>query len=287
MTLARLAELAECTKGYLSQLETGVREKPPSDELLLRLERALGFETGELVRVAHWQATPAQVKRALKRYASQEAAMRELIDALRTGAQQQDGQAVNARLDELYRSGTLDRLIGRMGLNDENDEADGASDDSDASTIRLVPGGGVEVPVINSVRACYPTEFTDLGYPARVADEYVRAPDVSDPDAFAARVVGDSMEPEYREGDIVIFSPMRDVVSGCDCFARLEPDQESTFKRVFFEEAGDRASERTASGEGAEGLIRLQPLNAKYPAQVVQRERVAGLYAAVSVIRKV
>ena len=133
-----------------------------------------------------------------------------------------------------------------------------------------------EVPLINKVAAGYPAEFTDLGYPAGVASEYVRGVGVSDPDAFACRVVGDSMEPEYREGDIVVFSPAKAVKSGMDCFARLEPDHETTFKRVYLEE-----------GAGGAQMIRLQPLNAKYPARVVEREMVAGLYAAGSVMRRI
>src|SRR6185295_16344626 len=85
----------------------------------------------------------------------------------------------------------------------------------------------VQAPLINKVAAGYPTEFTDLGYPARVADEYVSAPGVTDADAFAARVVGDSMMPLYREGDIVVFSPERDTKDGDDCFVRLERDDET------------------------------------------------------------
>jgi SOS-response transcriptional repressor LexA len=57
-----------------------------------------------------------------------------------------------------------------------------------------------------------------------------------------------------------------------DCFARIEPDHESTFKRVYLEE-GD--------------VIRLQPLNPAYPARVLAREQVAGLYAAISVTRSI
>jgi len=83
------------------------------------------------------------------------------------------------------------------------------------------------------------------------------------------------MLPDYREGDVVVFSPTRDVRSGNDCFARLEPDHETTFKRVFFE------------GEAGEELIRLQPLNSAYPPRVLPRERVAGLYAAVTVMRRI
>ena len=77
--------------------------------------------------------------------------------------------------------------------------------DKSAGNIEQVTANAV--PVINRVSAGYPRDFTDLGYPPRVADDYVSCPDVSDRDAFAARVHGDSMVPKYREGDIVIFSP--------------------------------------------------------------------------------
>ena len=117
------------------------------------------------------------------------------------------------------------------------------------------------------------------------ADEYVWCPDLTDPDAFAARVVGDSMLPDYREGDIVVFSPARGVRDGDDCYARLAPREDgeggavsegATFKRVYFETGPD-------GGE----VIRLQPLNSRHAARVVAREEVAGLYAAVSVTREV
>ncbi|HZW10943.1 MAG TPA: S24 family peptidase, partial [Phycisphaerales bacterium] len=165
-------------------------------------------------------------------------------------------------LDEAYRSGELRRLIDRISPPGEPGPD-------------LVPLAR-EVPVINKVAAGYPREFTDLGYPVGVADEYVRCPDLADPDAFAARVVGDSMTPEYREGDIVIFSPARDVKSGSDCFARLWPNDETTFKRAFFER-----------GPGEEELIRLQPLNPAYPPRTLPREEVVGLFAAVSVMRAI
>jgi SOS-response transcriptional repressor LexA len=83
------------------------------------------------------------------------------------------------------------------------------------------------------------------------------------------------MLPDYREGDVVVFSPARPVKSGMDCFARIEPDHESTFKRVYIE----------ADAAGAE-MIRLQPLNPAYASRTLARELVAGLYAAVSVTRR-
>jgi hypothetical protein len=44
---------------------------------------------------------------------------------------------------------------------------------------------------------------------------------------------------------------------------------------VYFEKQGD------------EQVIRLQPLNNAYPPRIVPRDAVAGLYAAVSVMRTI
>jgi len=129
------------------------------------------------------------------------------------------------------------------------------------------------VPLINKVAAGLPPGFTDLDYPARTGDELVVVPGytglhgANDPDAFAATVSGESMQPSYREGDVVVFSPLADVVDGCDCFVRLEPDHETTFKRVFVDEEA--------------GRIRLQPLNPAFEPRTVDREQVAGMYRAV------
>jgi len=125
------------------------------------------------------------------------------------------------------------------------------------------------VPVVNRVSAGYPKDFTDLSYPRGMADEYIGCPDISDKDAFAARVHGDSMVPKYCEGDIVIFSPAAGTKSGDDCFVRFE-DGHTTFKRVFFE-----------NDEAGRPVLRLQPRNEKYRAQTIASERVSGLYKAM------
>lgn len=124
------------------------------------------------------------------------------------------------------------------------------------------------IPLINHVAAGYPTGFTDLDYPARIADRYIACPDVDDPQAFAAQVVGDSMLPDYQQGDIVIFSPAAKVEDGCDCFVRLLPHHDSTFKRIFFD---PRNSD----------LIRLVPTNPDFPPTDLPRRKIAGLYRAI------
>lgn len=249
MTLAQVAAQVGCARSYLSELESGKRP-PPSDEIIAALERALAVQAGTLADAAAWGRTPSRVRREVSRLSEQAARASRAKEELILRLSKMKG------LDAALKSGELRDLIDRMGITSD--------------TMPLVATR--DVPLINKVAAGYPREFTDLGYPARIADEYVRCPDVTDADAFAARVVGDSMLPDYREGDVVVFSPARDVKEGNDCFVRLERDAETTFKRVYFE--GD-------------GRLRLQPLNARYPSRIVEREEVGGLYAAVSVIRKV
>ena len=260
LTLAEVAQRVGCAKSYLSALENEQRGVP-SDEVLAGLERALEVTPGTLVRRGRWsrslEAGGETVRAEVAKLEAAREAARDLAAMLREAG-------AGRSLDALHASGALRRLVDRISPPEEGREAGS----------ELVPlAMGRSVPLINKVAAGYPTEFTDLSYPARVADEYVRCPEVTDADAFAARVVGDSMSPAYGEGDVVVFSPARVVADGHDCFVRLERDAQTTFKRVYFEEGGEK--------------IRLQPLNSAYPPRVLEREEVAGMYAAVAVIKKV
>lgn len=230
LTLQQVADAAGCTKSYLSTIETGRREHPPSEQILMRLENALRLDGGHLLGLARWDRTPSSVRRQVQAAQSQAAKAQRLLALLK-----ENGNS----LDVLHESGELAGLVEEL--------------DSNLDTQPLPLG---QVPLINRVAAGYPAQFTDLDYPARAADEYITCPGLSDPQAFAARVVGDSMEPDYREGDIVIFSPERPTPPGTDCFVRLEPDHETTFKRVYFEEADERAAadgarNGTANGEAS------------------------------------
>ena len=236
LTLDELAARTGVSKPYLSLIETGRVANPPSDAKLRRIEHALGFNPAELVSQAHLQRTPDDVRAMLMK--------------LVRGAAEAAGR-LPGDLDAAYDAGALQSLVERQAGNVE-------------------PVRVNAVPVINKVRCGYPDDFTDLGYPPRHADAHVSCPDVDDPDAFAARVHGDSMEPAYREDDIVIFSPQLDPRHGDDCFVRFA-DGTTTFKRVFFED--DPATAR--------GVLRLQPRNERHPPRTVPAEAVTGLYRAV------
>jgi transcriptional regulator with XRE-family HTH domain len=299
LSLDALAHLARCAKSYLSQIENERRPGTPRPGVLARLEGALDMTPGTLEELAQLARTPGRVRQQLHELESRDRASRRLADLVNAGLAHPDAPrtARFARsLDDAYRSGELRALIDSLApplpdADDADELAPGAGGRSLGASARPVDRVlPLEVPLINSVAAGYPAEFTDLGYPARIADEYVRAPELHDPDAFAARVVGDSMLPEYREGDIVIFSPARPVRPGADCFVRLERDHESTFKRIFFQTSrtgGEIPRDADETDLMACQWIRLHPLNTRFPPRVVHREAVAGMYAAVSVTRPI
>jgi len=237
LTLDEVSNRVGFSKPYLSTIETGKVKNPPSDELLTRLEKVLKFETGLLLHIAHLERMPSDVRGV---YESREAENIRLRQVLRKVTEKRS------------QSSEVKELLAQMGA----DSKDGKSGMS----------AGRLVPIINKVAAGYPTDFNDLDYPVGIADDYVRCPDLHDPNAFAVRVVGDSMEPRFHEGDIVIFSPALDVRNGDDCFVRFTMPHETTFKRVFFER---------------DSKVRLQPRNERYSPTIIEGNRVDGIYRAV------
>ena len=237
LTLDDVSNRVGFSKPYLSTIETNKVKNPPSDELLRKLERILKFKRGLLLHIAHMERMPSDIR---QRYESAEAENQKWRQLMKNLMGKKSG---TKRLNKLLAARNLDLEPAQASL-----------------------AAGRLVPIINKVAAGYPTDFNDLDYPAGVADDYVRCPDTHDPNAFAVRVVGDSMEPKFRQGDIVIFSPAAEVHSGDDCFIRFAMPHETTFKRVFFE---------------PDNQIRLQPRNEKYSPTTVDGKRINGLYRAV------
>ncbi len=234
LTLDQLAAATGISKPYLSNIETARAPGPPSEEKLRLLATALQLDVAQLLTAADWLRTPASVRAAL---------------AGGPAPRREDG-AID-----------LDKLMGN---------ADRQPLIAQGDTMKLQP-----VPLINKVAAGKAGEFGDLSYPAGVADAYVSAPDLPEAPAgalFAVRVVGDSMLPEYREGDILVVGP-GEARDGDDCVVRVGELENfaTTFKRVFF--VKDAAGEVTGA--------RLVPLNPAHPERVVKLEEVTGVYPLV------
>ena len=239
LTQEQVSRRTQISKPYLSNIETGRAKNPPADRVLHKIERTLNFHPGELTRMAHLARTPVDVRGQLE---LREAQVRELRGMV-AGLLSDTGRTPSGDVDH------------RALL------ADAGEDNA-----IVLESLGALVPVINSVAAGYPHEFTDLDYPPSVADEYIRCPGVTDRQAFAARVVGDSMDPAYQEGDIVVFAPNTPPANGDDCFVRFDGDGGTTFKRYYQDD---------------EHTVRLQPINSAYPAQTYPVNRITGLWPAI------
>ncbi|MBW8000834.1 MAG: helix-turn-helix domain-containing protein [Planctomycetes bacterium] len=237
LTLDEVGTRIGFSKPYLSTIETEKVKNPPSDELLQKLEKILEFEAGLLVHIAHMEKIPSDIRHDYESVEAENQKWRHIMKNI------MDKKPNAAKLDNILAENELDVKQGFISL-----------------------AAGRLVPVINKLSAGYPTDFDDMDYPVGIADDYVRCPDLHDPNAFAVRVVGDSMEPKFSEGDIVVFSPAAQVNNGDDCFVRFSMPHETTFKRAFFE---------------SDNKVRLQPRNEKYSPAIVDGKRIDGLYRAV------
>lgn len=67
-------------------------------------------------------------------------------------------------------------------------------------------GAGRAIPIVGMARAGADGFFDENGFPVG-ADETVRFPDLGEDRVYALEIAGDSMEPTYRAGDVVIVQP--------------------------------------------------------------------------------
>jgi phage repressor protein C with HTH and peptisase S24 domain len=72
---------------------------------------------------------------------------------------------------------------------------------------------GRAIPIVGMARAGADGFFDENGFPVG-ADETVRFPDLGEDRVYALEIAGDSMEPTYRAGDVVIVQPGASVRRG-------------------------------------------------------------------------
>lgn len=75
------------------------------------------------------------------------------------------------------------------------------TDDAAAGTLAQ------RIPVIGYAQAGREGFFDDGGFPAGEGWDEVLFPAIDDPHAYALEISGDSMEPVYRDGDVIVISP--------------------------------------------------------------------------------
>ncbi len=70
------------------------------------------------------------------------------------------------------------------------------------------------VPLVGIAQAAAGGYFDDAGFPVGKGWDRVEFPSIADENAYALRIYGDSMEPAYREGAVIIVSPAATVRKG-------------------------------------------------------------------------
>jgi phage repressor protein C with HTH and peptisase S24 domain len=90
-------------------------------------------------------------------------------------------------------------------------EATGASFEDFTALVTAEPRGrramAQPIPLIGLTQAGGGGFFDDGGFPVGQGWDQIRFPKVDDENAYALEVTGDSMQPLYRDGDILIVSP--------------------------------------------------------------------------------
>ena len=125
-------------------------------------------------------------------------------------------------------------------------------------------GHGRPVPVVGLVQAGSFMPSDDGGFPAGSADAYVYT-DQKGRNLFAVRVVNDSMEPDFHEGDVLIVNPNLEARNGDFVIAKLVEENEVTFKKLI------------RHGR----LVILRPLNSRYQDIVLPDSRRVTLVGKV------
>lgn len=121
------------------------------------------------------------------------------------------------------------------------------------------------IPLIGMAQAGGNGFFDDGGYPAGGGWDEVSIPEVGDPHAYALEISGESMEPVFRDGDMVVVSPSAPI------------------------RRGDRVVVRTARGEAmAKQLVRqsarrieLRSFNPEHPDYVFDLKDVAWMHRII------
>lgn len=151
------------------------------------------------------------------------------------------------------------RVIGCSATWIQNEVGDMLADAVDvkasknASNVTQVPLGTRRIPLVSYVQAGHMTEAVD-SYVVGDAGEWMLTDLDLSAHAFALRIKGDSMLPEFREGDTVIIDPAVGPLPG-DYVVAKNGDNEATFKKYRPRGINERGDQ----------VFELVPLNEDYP----------------------
>ena len=103
--------------------------------------------------------------------------------------------------------------------------ATGASVESFVSLIGESNGAAQAVPLIGFAEAGAGGYFDDGGFPVGKGWDEIDFPAVPDQHAYALEISGESMQPAYRDGDVIIVSPAAPVRRGDRVVVKTKKDE--------------------------------------------------------------
>ncbi len=133
--------------------------------------------------------------------------------------------------------------------------------------MRSGPQAGMRttVPFLSMAQARRSGRLDGAGRPSGDDWEEIPCPGVADAHAYALRITGDTLEPVYRNGDVIVVSPDREVRAGDRILLRYV-DGELTVR--LLRRLTDTEVELSAFASGSE--IRVEPLsNIRWMARIL------------------
>jgi phage repressor protein C with HTH and peptisase S24 domain len=139
--------------------------------------------------------------------------------------------------------------------------ATGASVESFVSLIGESNGTAQAVPLIGFAEAGSGGFFDDGGFPVGKGWDEIAFPAVTDEHAYALEISGESMQPTYRDGDVIIVSPAAPVRRG---------------DRVVVKTKGGEVMVKELKRQTAK-QVELKSLNADHPERTLSLEDVVWI----------
>lgn len=121
------------------------------------------------------------------------------------------------------------------------------------------------VPLIGLAQAGANGFFDDAGYPTGGSWDEIPFPDIPDANAYALEITGDSMEPVYRDGDLVLVSPQANIRRGDRVIAKTMEGE------VMAKQLRRRSARR----------IELQSLNPAYEDRVFEMNEIIWIHRII------
>jgi phage repressor protein C with HTH and peptisase S24 domain len=128
-----------------------------------------------------------------------------------------------------------------------------------------------KVPVVGMAKLGAQGYFDAIDYPVGQGDGFVLISS-SDPNAYALRVVGDSMEPRIRNGEYVLIEPNRNYCAGDEVLVQvLDGVVTQSMIKVFMYER--------------DGYVRLLSVNDQHPPMTIEKLRILKIHPVGAILK--